>query len=191
MNQKMQLSGSFILVGLLAAIAIGWAMPQDGSLLQQELDDCQLDVRPKSGADQWNLEAQVYFEDWKDSGAHEYGSQYTIHTPKDNLLKIGDHLGSYDDGTVNAPIKLQRSVEYRVQLFWDSDDNAAFMRVLEDGTARPRQKIRSSGGFDPLGLFEEPRVDRVRTNDSNPNKVRLRLTAKSYGVETAFTVANS
>jgi|GEM_PF-1832995 len=193
---------SVALAALAGLVAGAWMWPQQTVLGGQNLLGCEIDVRSLQNVDfSMNLTGTVYHDgNWKDTGDKEFGTEFTIQVPKDGLVNLGDYLGASPVTTpAKDPSPLERAKEYKVQLYWDEDGKAgpnplppgAYIRVLEDGVeVETPMGTRAGGSYDPLGVFHEPVVELVRTNDANPLKKRLRITVQNYGLKMAFTIAD-
>ena len=93
MTNQLGTLGGRALVAAVAVLGVSWAVQDGPTLLHQELDNCQIDVRPLEVEDEVMLEAQVYFAEWEKSGADKYGTEFVIHVPNDSLLTLGDYRG--------------------------------------------------------------------------------------------------
>ncbi len=197
MNVNIGLLGGRVLLAGLGVLGVSWALQDGGVLRHQELDNCQIDVRPLNVADEVMLEAQVYFAEWDVADSDKHGTEFVIHVPDDSLLTLGDNAGETPAG--DGPlIDLDYGTYYFVRLYWDEEHDNAYIQVSESptmaigpGAVHHAAKLTAhDGAFDALGMMADPICEFVRTGPDSEGR-RLRITAVNYGLEIGFTLTDS
>jgi len=183
-------------LAVVAVLGVSWALQDGTTLRHQELDNCQIDVRPLEVEDEIMLESQVYFAEWEESGADKFGTEFVIHVPNDSLLTLGDHKGESPSSS-GSLIDLDYGTYYFVHLYWDTTHENAYIRVTESPTLKigdaavthDAKLTNHDGTFDGLGMMSDPVCEFVRNPGSGGQ--RLRITAVNYGLEIAFTLTDT
>jgi len=175
---------------LLGAVAISWA--GDDLLRGSTLENCILEIRrlrPLPVGTDIKMEAQVYWEEYKDTSAKHYGTEFSIEVPRDSLLIFGD-----GDATSASLIPLQAMKSYVVRTYWNNTTahTGGFYKVSEDDGSSwsAEMSTRTRGSYDTLGMFEEPTSENVNREDADPDKKRIRIWSSNRGAETAITLSD-